>query len=184
MTVYLIDGYNLLHALVKAENRGAGPGMDLERERERLVDRLASFMGGTNDRAIAVFDSRQARLERAQTVSPNVEVYYGSLRRSADTIIERAAYRLRRDETIVVVTSDYVLQQTVFSPGVGNHPVVRQSSAQFIAELRTDATNVTRRSVGPAVERRVEDALAPGVAEHLRQLRDDLLQGRGPAGDQ
>jgi len=158
--------------------------MDLERERERLVDRLASFMGGTNDRAIAVFDSRQARLERAQTVSPNVEVYFGSLRRSADTIIERAAYRLRRDETIVVVTSDYVLQQTVFSPGVGNHPVVRQSSAQFIAELRTDATNVTRRSVGPAVERRVEDALAPGVAEHLRQLRDDLLQGRGPAGDQ
>lgn len=181
MTVYLIDGYNLLHAMLKAENREGGRAMDLEQERARLVDRLASFMGGTNDRAIAVFDSKKAKLERVQTASPNVEVYFGSLRRSADTIIERAAYRLRRDETIVVVTSDYALQQTVFSPGVGNYSVVRQSSAQFIAELGSDAVSVSRRSTGPSVERRVEDALAPGVADRLRQLRDALQQEGRPA---
>lgn len=175
VTIFLIDGYNLLHALLKMERRG-GRDLDLEQERIRLLDRLASYMGGRKDRAIAVFDSNKSKLEKAQYTSRNVEAYFGSFQRSADAIIERAAYELRQDETIVVVTSDYALQQTVFSPNAGNHSVVRQSSAQFIAEMSADAMQVAKKSNGPKVEHRVEDALSPESAAKLRQLRDRLAK--------
>ena len=96
VTVYLIDGYNLLHALIKAESRCElgeilEPGR-LEDERHRLLDRVASFMGGTKDRAVVVFDARKSRLEKQVVSARNVEVFFGSFDRSADSIIEREAY--------------------------------------------------------------------------------------------
>ena len=42
MSVYLIDGYNVLHQFL-----GQGGVSDLEDERTRLIDRIASYMGGT-----------------------------------------------------------------------------------------------------------------------------------------
>lgn len=175
MTLYLIDGYNVLHALLKAEGReGALIDQGLERERNRLIDRLASYMAGTSDRAVAVFDSKRSRLERSETASRNVEVYFGSLARSADAIIERVAYRLRRDETVVVVSSDYVVQQTVFSPAQGEFPVVRESAAQFVSDMMESARSVAHTQAGPGSAQRVEDRLTPEVLERLRALRDDL----------
>lgn len=178
MTLYIIDGYNVLHALMKSEGRGDGQALnDLERERQRLVDQLTSYMAGTADRAIAVFDSKRARLERAETVSRNVEVYFGSFARSADSIIERVAYRLREDETVIVISSDYVLQQTVFSPNQGRFPVVRQSSAQFVSDLRKTARTIASTKTGPGDSQRVEDRLDPETLQRLRSLRDDLEDG-------
>lgn len=179
MTLYIIDGYNVLHALMKSEGRGAEPARnDLERERERLLDQLTSYMAGTADRAIAVFDSKRARLERAETAAPNVEVYFGSFARSADSIIERVAYRLRQDETVVVISSDYVLQQTVFSPGQGRFPVVRESSAEFVSELMENARSIASTKTGPGDSQRVEDRLDPETLQRLRGLRDDLEDGQ------
>ncbi len=42
MTVYLIDGYNVLHELL-----GHAGILDLEEERTRLLVRIASYMGAT-----------------------------------------------------------------------------------------------------------------------------------------
>lgn len=175
MTLYIIDGYNVLHALMESRGRGEElTPIDLERERERLVDQVASYMAGTSDRAIAVFDSKRARLERSEAASRNVEVYFGSFSRSADTIIERVAYQLRRDETVIVVSSDYVLQQTVFSPSQGRFPVVRRSSAQFVAELQSNVRAISSTKTGPGNAHRVEDRVASEMLERLRKLRHDL----------
>lgn len=184
MALFLIDGYNVLHALLRAE--GIPPprdGLGWDHARERLIDRLASHMAGTRDRAVAVFDSRRARLERRQTASPNVEVYFGSLSRSADVIIERVAYRVRQDETVVVVSSDAVVQQTVFAPCQGRFPVVRQSSEQFVAEIYESARNIAREGrLGAAGFHRVEDRLSQEQLEKLRQLRDLLEREGGGSG--
>ncbi len=183
MTVYLIDGYNVLYALLQAEGRGASrQSMDLERERSRLVDRLASHMAGTSHRAVVVFDSKRARLERVESASKNVEVYFGSFSRSADAIIERVAYRLRRDETVVVVSSDYVLQQTVFSPSQERFPVVRASSAQFVAEMMEAARFTAKTSSGPGTAQRVEDRLPADVLGKMKALRDSLQDDEGRHG--
>ena len=51
---------------------------DLEEERTRLIDRIASYMGGTSDRAIIVFDSRVQTLQKVETATRNVDVFFGS----------------------------------------------------------------------------------------------------------
>ena len=155
VTVFLIDGYNVLHQLVghqptaeaAAASAGirAGPGtrlprprktalpvfdrgeLDLEDARKRLVDRIASYMGRTSDRAIVVFDSHAQMLQKQESATANVEVYFGSFSHSADSIIEREAFSASAGENVVVVSSDYQLQKTIFRPNV-----IRRSSRQFV----------------------------------------------------
>lgn len=173
MHFYLIDGYNLLHALRQSEGRdhpgqSLAPG-ELEDERRRLLDRLASFMGGTEDRAIVVFDSQRPRLQPGHKPSKNVEVYFGSFRRSADAIIEREAYALRNAESITVVTSDYALQMTVLLPNV-----IRRSSRQFVDDLQDHTTKVANRSDCTTIGHRVEDTLDQASIARLKALRERL----------
>jgi predicted RNA-binding protein with PIN domain len=174
MTVYLFDGYNVLHELVRAEGRG-GHGRSLqgglEDERAHLLDRVASFMGGTHDRAIAVFDSKKAALQRVESASRNVEVYFGSLARSADAVIEKCAFQLRAEEDIVVVSSDHVVQQTVFMTNV-----TRMSSRQFVLQLKENERAIS--DPGPVHKGgdRVEDRLRPEVRRQLESLREELAE--------
>lgn len=177
MTVYLIDGYNVLHALRADEGREAGgrfgPG-ELEDERRRLLDRVASYMGGTADRAIIVFDAQRQHLQPASSTARNVEIFFGSFSRSADAIIEREAYALSSEQTIVVVTSDYALQKTVFLPNV-----VRRSSRQFVQDLRDDTTKVANLKDCTRIGHRVEERLDAQSLGRLRELRDDLEREEG-----
>jgi len=115
VTVYLIDGYNVLHQLMGHKRpRGVGKGSreaagadgggdgrdpDLEEARKRLLDRIASYMGRTSDRAIVVFDSHAQMLQKQESATANVEVYFGSFSHSADSIIEREVYRLSAGKT-------------------------------------------------------------------------------------
>ncbi len=84
MTVYLVDGYNLLHQLL-----GHNKIIDLEEERGRLLHRIASYMGGSSDRAIVVFDAHNQMLQKHESATSNVEVYFGSFSRTADSVIEK-----------------------------------------------------------------------------------------------
>ena len=77
MSVYLIDGYNLLHQLL-----GQGRELeDLEEERARLIDRIASYMAANPDRAIVVFDAHEQPLQIMKSATRDVEVYFGSFAR-------------------------------------------------------------------------------------------------------
>ena len=188
LTVYIIDGYNVLHELRRHQGKEAhGAPLDsgaLADERARLLDRIASLMGGTDDRALVVFDSHTATLQKVESATPSVEVYFGSLERSADAIIERTAYVLRAAENVVVVTSDFALQKTVFAASV-----TRRSSRQFVDELQahtrkvaisTDCTRMVHR-----VEERI-DASEPGAAQVVARLPRrgrDRPGLRVPAGD-
>lgn len=169
MTVYIIDGYNLLHELV-----GHRAVDDLEEERKRLIDRVASYMGGTSDRAIIVFDSRSQSLQKVESATPNVEVYFGSFSRSADSIIERATYALSVGESVVAVSSDYELQKTIFRANV-----VRCSSRQFVLDLQEHTKRIANLQKCIRISHRVEDRIDPKIAERLRALRDELARGSG-----
>lgn len=187
-TVYVIDGYNVLHALVDMEggpDLGAQEGR-LEDERRRLVDRVASFMGGTSDRAVVVFDSKEAKLQRQTTASHNVVVYFASFHRSADDIIAREVYALSKNEdarggeeetSIIVVTSDYGLQKTVFLPNVQ-----RCSSRQFILELQAHTRSVAIREDCIRMGHRVEERLDAGSLARLAALRDSLAKQEKESG--
>ncbi len=107
-TLYLFDGYNLLHAS-PIVSRG------------ELVDRLASFVGARGARGVIVFDG----VGEEQRVGP-LEVRFAA---HADELIERLAAERRLEERVAVVSSDAAIRETA-------GPIVeRIPSARFAREL-------------------------------------------------
>jgi predicted RNA-binding protein with PIN domain len=84
-TLYLFDGYNLLHAGRFADAR-------------ELVDVLASYVAVRGARGVVVFDGVGEDVVRGP-----LEVRYAP---HADTLLERLAAEHRDRETVVLVTSD------------------------------------------------------------------------------
>jgi predicted RNA-binding protein with PIN domain len=107
-TLYLFDGYNLLHA----------GGF---RDPRELVDTLASFVAVKGARGIVVFDGVGAE----RTVGA-LEVRYAP---SADTLLERLAAEHRAGEEVCVVSSDLTIRGTA---GAG---VAKISSQTFLGDL-------------------------------------------------
>jgi predicted RNA-binding protein with PIN domain len=163
MSVYLIDGYNVLHQLL-----GHGGVSDLEDERRRLLDRIASYMGGSSGRAIVVFDSHSEMLQKTGSATANVDVYFGSFSRSADSIIEREVYALSQGDSVVVVSSDYELQKAIFRPNVS-----RRSARQFVGDLQEHTKRVANSQNCITMSHRIEDRIEPGTVDRLKALRDE-----------
>jgi predicted RNA-binding protein with PIN domain len=188
MTVYLIDGYNVLHQLIghkqlpageQSGGSGAGTGgggrpgpdsgPDLEDARKRLLDSIASYMGRTTDRAIVVFDSHSQSLQKQESATANVEVYFGSFSHSADSIIEKEAFAISAGENVVVVSSDYQLQKTIFRANV-----VRRSSRQFVADLQEETKRIAIFQNCTTMSHRIEERIDPETVDKLKALRDSL----------
>jgi predicted RNA-binding protein with PIN domain len=125
-TLYLFDGYNLLHA---------GP-FDDPRE---LVDRLASFVAVRGARGVVVFDG----FGEEQAHGP-LEVRYAE---HADALLERLAAEHRERETVCLVSSDSAVR------GTSGQEVQKRSSKNFFAELdEAGHGEVSRYRVGDRVD--------------------------------
>jgi predicted RNA-binding protein with PIN domain len=107
-TLYLFDGYNLLHA-------------GSFRDREELVDRLADYVAVHGARGIVVFDGHGAEL----TVGP-LEVRYAA---HADALLERLAAQHRATEHVCLVSSDFAVR------GTSGQEVRKLSSRGFLDDL-------------------------------------------------
>jgi predicted RNA-binding protein with PIN domain len=104
---YLIDGYNLAHALGGLEGR-VGPA-GLERARKRLLDHLAAAHGGAAGEVTIVFDARGARRLGAQEVVGGLDVRY-ALDEEADDLIERLVRAHSAPKQLAVVSDDRRVQ--------------------------------------------------------------------------
>jgi predicted RNA-binding protein with PIN domain len=107
-TLYLFDGFNLLHA-------GAFGSTD------ELRDLLASWVAGKGARGVLVFDGHGADEEHGPLVvrwAPD-----------ADALIERLAAENRRNEQVAVVSSDEAVR------GTSGAEVRKLSSRMFLSEL-------------------------------------------------
>jgi predicted RNA-binding protein with PIN domain len=107
-TLYLFDGYNVLHAGSFADPR-------------ELVDRLASFVALKGARGIVVFDG----VGEERTHGP-LEVRYAV---HADALLERLAAEFRDRERVCLVSSDSAVR------GTSGQEVTKLSSATFVAGL-------------------------------------------------
>jgi predicted RNA-binding protein with PIN domain len=107
-SLYLFDGYNLLHAGPFSEPR-------------ELVDALASFVASRGARGIVVFDGVGENVERGP-----LSVRYES---HADTLLERLAAENRDRERVLIVSSD----ATVL--GTAGYLVAKLSSQTFFRDL-------------------------------------------------
>jgi predicted RNA-binding protein with PIN domain len=107
-TLYLFDGYNLLHA------------GDFEDVRE-LTDRLASFVALRGARGVVVFDG----VGEERDLGP-LQVRYAA---HADALIERLAAEHRNAERVFLVSSDAAVR------GTSGQEVGKLSSKTFLREL-------------------------------------------------
>jgi predicted RNA-binding protein with PIN domain len=136
-TLYLFDGYNLMHAGEYAE-------------RQEMVDRLASFVALRGARGVVVFDG------------VGEDHAYGNLAvrfaQPADQLLERLAATHRRTERVLLVSSDRTIRETA------GQEVRKVGSADFMSglggELADHAPPTGSKlgdSVGGETRRRLEE---------------------------
>jgi predicted RNA-binding protein with PIN domain len=140
-TLYLFDGYNLLHA---------GSFGD----REELVDTLASFVAGRGVRGVVVFDG--AGEERS--LGP-LQVRFTT---HADDLLERLAAENRGSELVCIVSSDHAVRWT------SGQEVRKLASRAFLADLQPEQ-HVDHEQQGAGG--RVGDRLDAETRERLERLR-------------
>jgi predicted RNA-binding protein with PIN domain len=107
-TLYLFDGYNLLHAGGYEDTR-------------QLRDALASFVALKGARGVLVFDGHGA-----DEAHGPLEVRYAE---HADTLLERLAAEHRATEDVCLVSSDVAIR------GTSGQEVQKRSSTTFLADL-------------------------------------------------
>ena len=116
-TLYLFDGWNLLHA-------GSFDGPT------ELIDTLASFVGASGARGILVFDGTG----KTERIGP-LEIRFAE---NADAALERLAAEHRGREAVCLVSSDSVIR------GVSGQEVRTVSSERFLTETKAAAHSEDR----------------------------------------
>jgi predicted RNA-binding protein with PIN domain len=108
-TLYLFDGFNLLHA---------GGFADLR----ELRDRLASFVAMKGARGVLVFDGTGTDEQHGP-----LEVRWAP---HADAVLERLAAEFRKTERVCLVSSDAAVR------GTSGQEVAKLGSRAFLADLQ------------------------------------------------
>jgi predicted RNA-binding protein with PIN domain len=140
-TLYLFDGYNLLHAGAFAD-------------RDELVDTLASFVAGRGVRGVVVFDG----VGEERSIGP-LSVRFTT---HADDLLERLAAENRASELVCIVSSDHAVRWT------SGQEVRKVASRAFLAELQpVQHVDHEQRGAGG----RVGDRLDESTREKLERLR-------------
>jgi hypothetical protein len=107
---YLIDGYNLLHALGVLQGR-AGPG-GLEKARTRLLGMLRGKFGDHAHDVTVVFDAAQAPPGAVEVQDHHgIQVRFAVAAGQADDVIEEFIRKESSPGRLTVVSDDRRLQQ-------------------------------------------------------------------------
>ncbi len=107
---YLIDGYNLLHAM-GVLNGPVGPG-GLEKARVRLLGLLAGGFGDAAGSVTVVFDAAHAPPHAlAEQEFRGVHVRFAVREAEADDLIERLLQEDSAPQRVTLVSDDHRLQQ-------------------------------------------------------------------------
>ena len=107
-TLYLFDGYNVLHAGEFSDPR-------------ELVDQLASFVALRGARGVVVFDGVGEERKHGP-----LEVRYAP---HADSLLEQLAAEFRERESVCLVSSDFAVR------GTSGQEVMKLTSAAFVRDL-------------------------------------------------
>ena len=132
-TLYLFDGYNVLHA--------SGLG-----ERRELVDMLASFIALKGARGVVVFDGS------------GVDERFGALEvrfaPHADALLERLAAENRQTQRVCLVSSDAAVR------GTSGQEVAKISSREFASTLAAFDLSASREQPSRVGDRLDEETRA------------------------
>ncbi|HDP70254.1 MAG TPA: NYN domain-containing protein [Actinobacteria bacterium] len=158
----IIDGYNIINR----ESRYNQHKDDLETARVKLIEDLVNYGALVGCDITVVFDgSANIGGSERKTNIHGVEVYFTKRGQTADSLIEKLAYEVKKFKKVVVVTADYDQQKAVFSEGV-----LRKTPGEMANEIiETKNQSLVPKKV-KSKRMFLEDRLSEKVRESLRRL--------------
>ena len=159
---YIVDGYNVLHALFPGLQRE-----QLDDRRRWLADQLAGFAALRGAQVTLVFDAHsQARSTCEQLAGTRVEICFAGGSQSADEMIARRIASQPADAAIVVVSADYEVQRTAAKAGVR-----RMTPHELGAEIGVSRKELANNENTSRIPARLEDKLDLETWRKLEHLR-------------
>lgn len=125
----IIDGYNLLYQLAEVEGKKLDD-LDLEEQRDKLVDRIANYAALSGHETELVFDAWVSGTELNKEELSGITVVFTGKDQTADTYIESYLYTRPRLAHTILVTGDSQIQTMALLTGAE-----RISSRQFLTML-------------------------------------------------
>ncbi len=134
--VLIVDGYNLLRssgAYKDFEDVDDYDDDPLNRAREKLIADVAVYAQNRYE-AYVVFDGGgNVMSEGIPQKTAGIKVIFSPANTDADSVIERLSFKAREeDREVVVISSDWAVQNATFKDGV-----TRMSSAGFSQEIES-----------------------------------------------
>lgn len=174
-TLYIVDGYNVLHALfprILAEELGM--------RRDWLVERLTSLAALRGADVVVVFDVRgPAGVTCEPLAGTAVEVCFAGGPYAADAFIARRISEQPADVTVFVVSGDQEVQRTAAKAGV--HRLTAAELTLDLEGLEKEVNGLLANLGGSATMRsQLEDKVD---VETLRKLERLRMEGIEPEGE-
>ena len=124
-----MDGYNIIFAW---DDLNELAKYNIESARGKLMDILSNYQGYKKCEVILVFDAYKVKgsvgeVEKAN----NITIVYTKEAETADMYIEKASYKLAKENKVRVVTSDALEQLIILGNGA-----LRVSSREFLFEVQ------------------------------------------------
>lgn len=163
--LYIVDGYNVLHALF--------PGVDKDElfaRREWLADRLAGLAALEGASAVLVFDGHGRNSTQHQPIpGAQLEVCFAGGRFTADTLIARRIAERPADVLVTVVSGDQEVQRTAARAGV-----TRMTARELGALLGERSEMVDSPAKDSRIPSRLQDKVDVETLRKLEALRKGL----------
>lgn len=164
-TYLLIDGYNVIHAWQMIEKWQG----DMAAARDELLTITADYSAYRDQKAILVFDAPSVIGKESEEEISGVTIVFTDEDETADSYIERTAYRLVREGAEVFVVTSDALQQSVIL-GVGAYRISSREWKETVAQTR--AQREKRWQIRPLGDRsELAARLSDEVMEKLEALR-------------
>jgi protein of hypothetical function DUF901 len=165
---YIVDGYNVINAwpeLIRL--RG-----NLDEARDVLVRILAEYGAFENYEMTIVFDALFTEAEeRVIELGRHLRVIYTGAGETADSCIERIAYRaVREGREVHVVTSDSAEQSVILGAGAYRIPSPELRRSVKKAKKLMKAEYIMKHTQ-PAGRIEVHERLDPATVAQLEELR-------------
>ena len=162
-TLYIVDGYNVLHALFRGVDKE-----ELFARRAWLADKLADFAALKGARAVLVFDGHGPESTTSVPVKgAPLEVRFAGGSFTADSLIARLIASCEADVHAVVVSADKEVQRTATRAGVS-----RMTPRELGVELRPADEVLDSSSKVSTMPSRLEDKVDPETLRKLEEMRN------------
>jgi predicted RNA-binding protein with PIN domain len=164
-TLYIVDGYNVLHALFRGADKD-----EIFARRDWLADRLASFAAMRGAMATLVFDGHGPQSSSCVPIpGAPVEVCFAGGRFTADTLIARRIAEQPADVAVIVVSADQEVQRAATRAGV-SRMTPRELGAELLAPESGQALDSAQEST--TMLSRLEDKVDPETLRRLEEMRN------------